>query len=456
MRGVRRVAGVALAAVAAAWTGARAQEVPDEAALRALVTEHVEGGLYAGLAVGVVARDGTRRIAAHGPAAGVTPFDERTVFEIGSITKAFTGALLAEMASRGEVELEDPVARHLPPGARVPARDGREITLLDLATHTSGLPRLPANLAPADPRDPYADYGTRQLLDFLATHEPAQAAGTRFAYSNLGTGLLGVALAHRAGTDYGALVHARLLAPLGLGDTRIELTAEQAARLAPGHDESGARVAGWRFDAIAAAGALRSTLADMLRWVAVNADPASHPLGPVLASAHAARRPADGPGREAGLGWQRLQTPSGRRIVWHNGGTGGYRSFIGFDETTGLGVVVLANTARSVDALGLYLLDPARPRPSVRRAVTLPPEALEAHVGTYRLGPDVTVTVTREATRLFAQMTGQPRRQLFAASPTMFFLRAVEAEVEFLPGADGRTTAMVLRQGGRETRWERQ
>jgi CubicO group peptidase (beta-lactamase class C family) len=442
---------IALCAVPLALCPLPAQNLPTDSAVLAIIKPRVDTGRYAGLVVGLVDRTGRVQVTAYGPRAGVTPFDGNTVFEIGSVTKTFTGGLLAEMVSRRDVSLDDPVARHLPPGTAVPMRDGREITLLDLATQTSGLPRLPGNLRDTDPKNPYAAYTTQQLYEFLAGYSLPRAIGAQYEYSNLGMGLLGQALAHRVGMSWEDLAINRLLEPLTMNDTRISLTTSMQRRLAPGHDEAGARAGLWDLPAIAGAGALRSTVNDMLKYVRANADSMSHPLGRSFAAAHRARRNGPAPNVQIGLAWHRTTLPAGPTIVWHNGGTGGYRSFAGFNEATGRGVVVLTNTAVGVDDIGMHLLDasvPLAPIPKRRVAIALPADVLQRYVGEYELAPTFIITITRDGNALFAQPSGQPRLPIFAESETQFFLRAVDAQLTFNRDASGAVTGLTLHQNG--------
>ena len=160
-----------------------------------------------------------------------------TVFEIGSITKTFSTALLADMVARGEVKLDDPVAKYLPSTVKVPGRGRKQITLYDLATHASELPRLPANLHPADMSNPYADYTVDQMYQSVSAYELERDIGAEYEYSNLGSGLLGHALARRLGKTWEEAVTERILEPLGMTDTRITLTADMRRRLAIGHNE---------------------------------------------------------------------------------------------------------------------------------------------------------------------------------------------------------------------------
>ncbi len=426
-----------------------AQTPPSDAAIRSIIVPLVDAGHFSGIAVGLVSRDGRRHIVSYGPKAGVTPFDGSTEFEIGSITKTFTAAILADMVSKGEVALDDPVAQYLPDGFTVPHQGDRQITLLDLATQRSGLPRLPTNLAPIDSTNPYADYTADNLRSFLASYTLPRAIGAQYEYSNLGFGLLGLALAHKAGMSYEKLVTTRILEPLGMHETAATLTPRMRERLAPGHDAGGNPIANWDFAALAGAGALRSDINDMLTYIAANADSTSPPLGSVLALTHTGRIDAGSPAMQIGLAWNRIHTPSGRTVVWHNGGTGGYRSFTGYDEASGLGVVVLTNTSQSVDEIGVHLLDAAVPIPTFRTAITLPPEALERYLGVYELQPSVTITITRDGSQLMAQITGQPSYPVFAEAVGEFFYKVVDAQLSFGTDSSGAVTGLVLHQGGR-------
>jgi len=240
--------------------------------LQRIIRERVDNDYSHGLVAGLLFPDGGVRIVAYGDSGLGRPLDPDDVFEIGSITKVFTGTLLAEMAQRGEVALDEPVKTLVPAGVTVPARNGRTITLEDLATHTSGLPRLPENLAPAGESDPYVDYTPQQLYDFLSSYTLTRDVGAEFEYSNEGAGLLGHLLALRAGQSYADIVRERILAPLGMTSTAVEVTAPMRERFVQGHDGDGRAVAHWNFTTLAGAGGLRSTAADMLAFAAAGLD----------------------------------------------------------------------------------------------------------------------------------------------------------------------------------------
>ena len=431
--------------------GQRARgQMPSDSAVQAIIQARVTTRQAVGIVVAVVDRGRTKLFTAGSSGATGVTLDGNTVFEIGSITKVFTSALLADMVARGEVSLDDPISRYLPASVRVPTRDGREIKLVDLATQFSGLPRLPRNLSPRDARNPYADYTVEQLYAFLSGYELTRGIGDRYEYSNLGVGLLGHVLALRAGKSYEQLVKERILEPLRMRDTRIVLTPALKERLAVGHDEAGSMTWSWDLPTLAGAGALRSTANDMVKFLVANLDSPTSPLALALASTRVARRDVPGGPLEIGLGWHIL-TPFGRPIVWHNGGTGGYRAFIGLDHGARRGVVVLSNQAISPDDIGMHLLEtriPLTPPPKQRQEIAVDSAVLATYVGVYEISPAFALTVTREGSSLFAQATGQERLRLFAESPTEFFYRIVDAQVTFEKDARGRVVRLILHQGG--------
>lgn len=265
-----------------------------------------------------------------------------TVFEIGSLTKVFTGLLLAEMAERRVVRLNDPVSAYLPDSVRIAPADTARITLQHLSTHTSGLARLPGNLAPANPADPYADYTAADLYAFLQDAQPSRAPGAAYAYSNVGTGLLGHLLARHADTSYEAMLQQRILDPLGLHDTGFDVPPDSAASHHATGYASGRAVPYWTFDVLAGAGALRSTAPDMLRFLQMNLRPEGQPLASALRAAQTVHHRGGG-GPTLALGWHVAPLPTGAPLYWHNGGTGGFRSFAGFVQDGSVAVVVLAN-----------------------------------------------------------------------------------------------------------------
>jgi len=429
--------------------------VPSDDGIRKILIERIDTFHQGvGIVVGVVDAHG-RRIVAYGnlEKGDPRPLNGDTIFEIGSVTKVFTSLLLADMVQHGEVALSDPVAKYLPAEVKVPERGDRKITLVDLSTHTSGLPRLPSNFHPKDPANPYADYTTEQLFQFLSSYQLTCDIGSRFEYSNLGGGLLGLALARRAGTDYEALVRSRIAEPLGMTSTGITLTPEMRARLAVGHDASLKAVPNWDFQALAGCGALRSTANDLLTFLAANLGYVKSPLAPAMASMLAVRRPTSTPTLgDIGLAWRIAKTSDGE-LVWHNGGTFGYRSFIGYNAKTGVGIVVLSNTFTNagVDDIGMHLLDPHAallPAPREHKEISVNAKIFDGYVGLYQLAPDFILKITREGDQLFAQATGQGKAQIYPESEREFFYKVVDAQITFETDANGRATSLTLHQNG--------
>lgn len=290
--------------------------------------------------------------------------DADTVYEIGSITKTFTGVLMGLALEDGAAQENTLLKELLPAGVLAPAFNGQEITLAHLATHTSGLPRLPDNLDPADSQNPYADYTAEQLYAFLGSYHLTRAPGSQYEYSNLAAGVLGYVLALRMGLEYEPLITERILAPLGMTDTAITLSESQKTRLAPGYSDFfgigclrwPVATKNWDMSILGGAGGLRSTVNDLLKYIQAHLEPPDSALGRALQSAQQQRFAIDGQ-MFIGLLWHGVNPADGSpRFMAHNGETGGYRSFIGFYPEQKIGLVILSNTAYDFEAEGLGLL----------------------------------------------------------------------------------------------------
>jgi CubicO group peptidase (beta-lactamase class C family) len=456
-----RIAVPILLVAAAAWGQSPA---PTDAEIRRILARRVDERHQAvGMVAAVIEPSGTR-IVAYGKLAkdDARPLDGDTVFEIGSVTKVFTALLLADMAQHGELKLDDPIAKYLPEGVKAPQRNGKEITLAELATHTSGLPRLPGNFTSKDAANPYADYSADKLYAFLASYQLPRDPGEKWEYSNLATGLLGQLLSLRAGKDYETLVVSRIAAPLGMASTRITLTPEMKERMAAGYNASLQPARNWDFQALAGAGALRSTANDLIAFLAANLGYKQSPLRPALAAMLEVHLPTTIPNLQQALGWHILQRKD-RDLVWKDGGTYGFGSFIGFDAKAKVGVVVLANSfslaTGGVNDIGLHLLDASMPVAGApvkeRTAIAVDPKTLEGYMGRYRLTPTFIITISRDEDRLYLQVTGQPKNQIFAEGEKDFFLKVVEAQVTFKTDGQGRTTELILHQNGMDQRAQR-
>jgi CubicO group peptidase (beta-lactamase class C family) len=406
-----------------------------------------------GMVIGIIDDKGPRVFARGVRENGQSaPVDGDTLFEIGSVTKVFTALLLQEMVDSGEVALNDPIGKFLPATVKTPAREGREITLVDLATQTSGLPRLPDNLDPKDGENPYADYTVEELYDFLSHYQLKREIGRKFEYSNLGVGLLGHVLALRAGTNYEALVVRRVCDPLQMNSTRITLSPELQGRLAPGHNKMGLTVENWDLPTLAGAGGLSSTANDLLKFLGAGSGLAASSLSNAMWATQQPRH-SSGLLSKIGLIWQ-IQRISG--TIWHNGGTGGYRSYIGFTKDRRHAVVVLANSENDVDDIGQYLLGDRDDvedfeAPTSHQLAKVDPKIYDSYAGVYKFQwVDATITVTREDDRLFARLTGQDRYEVFPESETDFFYKVLDAQLTFEKDGSGAVTDVILHQNGRD------
>lgn len=367
-----------------------------------------------------------------------------TLFEIGSITKVFTCLTLANMADNGEVQLDDPVAKFLPASVKVPSRNG-QITLRSLATHSSGLPRLPHfsvlhMLMYSD--NPYANFTADDLYEFLSSYKLPRDVGAESEYSNLGMGLLGQALALKAGTNYEALVVNRVCTPLKMDSTRITLTPELKERLAAGHNENGKRVSNWDFQSLAGCGALRSTANDLLKLLSAEMGLTPSPLATAMKETQTPQG-TNGFMSEIGLAWQ-IDNDDG--IIWHNGGTGGYRSYLGFRADKSLGVVVLCNSANDVDEVGRKFL--ARPRKHT--VVKIDYSVYDRYVGQYDCSwaPGTPYVITREGDKLMAKLADQDTFEVYPESVSNFFYKVVDADLTFVTNETGAVTHLILHQNG--------
>ncbi|EEF60340.1 serine hydrolase [Pedosphaera parvula] len=426
---------------------------PTPAEIKQMLQERVDAtGKGVGIVLGLIDESGTKIIQCGEMGRTNQTLNGDTLFEIGSVSKVLTASLLADMVQRGEVKLDDPVSKYLPTSVHMPTRNGKEITLLDLATQSSGLPRLPDNLESADERNPYVDYTVDQLYEFLSDYNLKRDIGVKYEYSNLGVGLLGHVLALKAGTNYEALVKERVCRPLGMTNTVVMITPELKARLAIPHNESGRPVSNWDIVTLAGAGGLRSTVNDMLKFLSANMGVLQSPLTTAMDLAQEAHRPAGGPNMKIGLCWH-INLRHGTELVWHNGETGGYHSFIGFDKKSKRGVVILSNSANDIDDIGFHLLNPKFNLAKVevkkpRNTIALSADALVNYVGVYRLNPAVVFNVRNNGDQLLVQLTGQSYLEVYPESESEFFYEAVDAQLTFNKDKQGRITSLVLHQNG--------
>lgn len=458
--------------------------------------------------------------------------DGETQFEIGSITKVFTAILVERLVEQGKLDWDQSISGYLQE-LQFENESVGAITLRSLATHSSGLPRLPSNFSPSDSLNPYADYDQSDLNAFLGLFDPATLSN-EYAYSNLGFGLLGSIAADTAAADYPTAIEEYVLEPLGMNRSFAAYPQQTDSNMASGYS-SGAEVPAWTFDALAGAGAIVSSANDLMRFVRANFE--ADAFGVHLAIV-ATQEPQEG--QDMALAWQTRSDSEGNTVYWHNGGTGGYASFLAVNPAQSKGWLILASSSDYawVTELGLSLLAPqqraarvdlspykgvfelspgffltflerdgqlfgqatgqaafplahkrehefefaaaqirvtfAEPSegasPSIefvqgnqtidaprvedalgtreREEIPIDAEVLKDYEGQYELSAGATMTVSVRESQLFVQVTGQQAFPAFAMDADRFFLRVVDAEIEFLRDESGAVHELVLHQAG--------
>lgn len=327
--------------------------IPDT--LKKTIHEKIDNGTHQSIFVGVIDENGIDQYYYGYTSEGESPIDENTIFETGSISKVFTSLILADMVENGEINLDDPIDKFLPETVKTPSKDGKEITLLDLATHTSGLPVMP-NYPPNPNSTKTYEYDKDGLYEYLADFEVTRDIGSQYEYSNTGGSLLGHVLSLQAGKSYEQTLKTRVLDKLGMNSTCVHQCDEIRDRFAKPHDAQGELVDEVGLDEdMAGAGGVRSSGKDMLVFL-------SYAMNLKESELKESFELTQTPNHEIneilsiGLGWHIIQK-DGQTIFWHNGATKGFASFFGFDPDSNHGVIVLTNSQALVDEIGLDLLD---------------------------------------------------------------------------------------------------
>ncbi|MDO3384935.1 serine hydrolase [Gilvimarinus sp. SDUM040013] len=437
-----------IGAVLLSLAACQASATPAEDIEQYLTHSISEQGLGVGAAV-VVIEAGNTSVITLGLANAKTQekLTRQHALEIGSISKTFTSLLLADSVQGKVVKLNDQVAGYMPEQVANEANGLTKVTFADLATHRSGLPRIPTDFSPLNFLDPYADYDREHLWKFLSGFDKTREPGTLVEYSNLGTGLLGELVAQANRSEYDKLLEQKILTPLKMQHSFINEPADNNQKVASPHFTANSPAPRWHFLAMAGAGAINASINDMHRYLALNLAPSGE-LADAISLTH--KPIADvAPGLKIGLAWFIQSTPNAT-YHWHNGGTGGSRSFMAFDKENQRGIVILLNAAQDFDALGhafmartlgQYLADQ-----TAQHAVA--PDQLRKLTGEYQLAPGFVLSVTLEDDQLFAQATGQGKLPVFARSDTEFFFKAVEASLHFELDDTGVAQALTLQQNG--------
>jgi len=428
---------------AVAWTNPATAQIPTE--VMDAARERVQGMDGTSMVIGIVNGDKVSYEFINGSQR--TSATKETIFEIGSITKAFTGILTAMAALTKEIDIRKPVADYLPKGTVIPEKNGRKITVQDLLTHRSGLISFPDGYTPPDPLNPYAHYTREQVFQYLSTYSLTREPGVQYEYSNLGMGLVGLMLEHLKTKTYSEIVSERICAPLGMKSTFIDVPAPMRPLIATPYAAT-TQVSGWDIPALAAAGALKSSAADMTLFLKACLGVTDTPLKAALARAEAPLEKTDMQSVSVGYGWH-IRHSKNADIVWHNGGTGGYKSFTGYIKQKNLGVVILVNNSTVEPTyVGVKILDEASSVARFPKTIEVTNEYLQGLTGTFTLVPGFALTITADGTRLFAQATGQDKFEIYPEKKDVFYYKVVEATVEFTRDKDGIVDRLKLKQNG--------
>ncbi|MEZ6091472.1 MAG: serine hydrolase [Pirellulaceae bacterium] len=410
----------------------------------------VEAERVDGLSVGVT--QGNKQWSFHlGKATpdGKSP-DDQTLYEIGSLSKVFTALLLATSVVDKTVDLNEAAAGG-PSETPLPRFSEQSIRWIDLVTHRSGLPRLPDNFGDPSHSDPYADYDSQRARAFLSKHELRRKPGDGFEYSNFAYAWLGHLVAQRADSDYETLLAQRVTGPLNMKDTVVSLSEDQQARMAVGNTSFGNPGNRWEFADLPGAGAIRSTIADMQEFVAASLHPPEAKIGEAIELAWRQHHPGDGSNFAMGLGWMIARDGQTR---FHNGQTGGFHAAMFVNRSLDSAIVVLANTAEAtlVDQIAERLIQRTAGMkvlpPSLDREIKVDAEQMQRLVGRYQLTPELIFDVQVQDNRLMVELTNQPRFQVYAKTPILWFYKVVDAQLEFELESSGPAKAIILHQFG--------
>ncbi len=377
----------------------------------------------------------------------VRKLDTNTAFEIGSVSKTMVAAVVAALIDEGRLTLDTPL-NDLLPGVAVAQRDDQPILLRHILTHSSGLPALPEKMASRNPADPYGGLNKKRLYDSLEQATLASSPGAEFAYSNFALMALSHALAEFTGKSFESLLAEYVTTPVGMTNTYID-DKPKGTKVAKGHLQNARKTRPWNFKVdTGGVGGVRASLDDMIRYVQANLGLIDTPVNGLLSATHQAI--TDGSGQAMGMAW--FIAPLGeRQLRVHEGGTGGFSSFVGFDPIAKTGVVILSDTSQNavsgLSGLALHLFDNDRPLPGPRTLAEPEPELLEGLAGEYFLDGGLGMTVTHDDGSLFIQATGQPKFKMVYDSAGDFFPERFDALLRPQPTPSGYTFTWLQRGG---------
>jgi CubicO group peptidase (beta-lactamase class C family) len=436
------------------------QEKPDDD-VRKTIREQVSLRIDNKFSVGTVVaflEDGKVEYFVYGfsDTTNTVPISQKSVFEIGSISKTFTSLLMADLIKKGKLKPDDPIENYLPDSVKIPRPDGHKITFADLATHTSALPRMPDNFNPKDSTNPYVDYSVKNMYHFFKIYQ-FKNPELKMNYSNLGVALLAHTLTQITGKPYEKMLQETICEPLKMKETS---TLNNSKFLTTGH-AGNTPVAHWDMDVFAGAGAIRSNAEDMMQYMKAQMGMVSTKLNPAIDLTQKPLRDVS-PGMKIGMGWF-IRKVNQDEVITHSGGTGGYRSFAGFCRKTQRAIVILNNSTQSEDDLGMRFFNPKATIMPVKKEIRLSNQILQTYTGNYKIkngtelvkaGKEFDVILQKDV--LMVRLTGEKFTAIYPESESKFFCREVEASVLFSKNLDGKISRITLYLSGQQVSAEKQ
>ncbi len=402
---------------------------PQKPDVEKLLKQRIDSGKGYGIIVGIIEPEGITfynygRLGIDDP----TPVTEDTVFELGSLTKTFTASLVQDMHEKNELNLNDPIEKFFP-DVHIPDYHGQKILLWHLLTHTSGLPYLPYNFQCEDISNPFANYSIEKTFDFLNSFDLPRPPGKLYDYSNLSLGLVGYIISNGSAANYQQLLQERICKPLGLENTSLGPTPEMENKLSKAHIGDHV-VPFWEFPVFFGTGGIYSTVKDLTIFLEAHMGKLNTILNDTFQKTHQAYGAADAPDLKIALAWH-IRENFSSKVIYHNGGTGGCRSYLGFCPDTQRGVVILSNSAVNINDLGFHLVDSRYSLKKEDNVITLDSFILDKYVGKYQHPSGLIFTISKKNKNLTVHLPGYPTAEIFPETTTRFFLKIVTATVDF-------------------------
>ena len=423
-----------------------------------LGNELVDNGWMTALSIGLIHPNGVEfyNYGSHSKETQRLP-SEHSIYEIGSISKVFTGLLVADLVSQKKIKLDAPLTEWTLKDWPIPSKDGVEISASHLVSHSSGLPRLPYGFAPTDFQNPYVDFTVDDLRAALTDIPMPMKPGENVVYSNLGSGLLGYGLTQYSGLSYDEMIQQTICSPLGLDSTFVDVPTSQKSRTVQGYDMAGEPISDWDMPVLVGMGEINSTVFDLVQFAKAQLYPPKSALGQAIRMSHKSLIARDDD--VVAMGWH-IGIRDNPNLIWHSGGTGGARSFIAFHPENKIGVVVLStNTSPFVTGTVRSLLNILRGEPAnlkLPQVVSLTEQQLRSFEGEYEISEAITLSFSPKDGLLLGELPKMPPILVYPTSPNIFESIHVPLKFEFQRNEQGDVFQLLMHEGNKTTTIKKQ